>query len=442
MNPSAITTAVQRNSRQQEIAVRDAELALSHTRNQILTLEQRILDQLTTIAAVQLENPAACSSEVTRELDQRQQAEAKLRSELHDLEVSIADLTDMERQLKASLETLNANVNRALAADGEYLRLVDDKMAAAEAAKVFGAARVEIKSECAGKLAGYDQPVFKYLLGAQLGTAEYRSRFVIRRLEHWLAEKSNFHSNLVNYRMLEAMQLGADARYRELRARFEEADRKLQARVDAARAAAGVPSMQGQLDAVQEQLATGKRSANSMHQSLGQFARGKDHHSTRAEQLLLRSLKAQSFEDIQALVAQSSSVRDDTAAGELRFLNRELELRLRQLPALESTLDAAREAYERAKELERTLRDRSYTSSDYRYRSGLDLDALIVGYMAGSISSGRVEAEVRSARESTRRDDDHFGGGFGSSSSGLSDSGSFSSGTSTGGGSFSTGDSF
>lgn len=442
MNPSVITTTVQRNSRQQEQAVREAEQALSQTRSQILALEQRILDQLTTIAAVQLENPAACSSEVTRELNQRQQAEAKLRTELQDLEVSIADLAEMERQLKGSLDALNAKVNRALAADDNYLQLVDRKMAAAESAKLFDAARVEIKSECAGKLAGYEQPVFLYLLGVQFGTSEYRSRYLVRRLEQWLAEKSNFIANLANYRMLEEMQRGADARYRELRQSFDEADRTLQVRVDQAREAAGVSSVQGQLDAIRAQLAAGKRGANSMHQSLGEFARGEDKHSKRAEELLLRSLKAQSFEDIQALVAQSSSVRDDTAAGELRFLNRELDMKLRQIPTLESAFNVARDAYDRAKELERTLRRNSYTSSDYRYRSGLDLNALIVGYMAGSITSSRVEDQVRSARETVRRDDDHFGGGFGSFSGGQSSGGGFSSGSSSGGGSFSTGDSF
>lgn len=444
MNPSTITDALQRNSREREASVRKAERALSTARELGIALEQRVLSCLSEIASVQLENPGQCTSEVRSEMNQRRDAESRLRDELSSTEISISNLNEMERALTADVETLVGQVNQALAGDEAYLQLVDRKMQAADLARRHEQSRVEIKSECAGKLDGYNQPVFSYLSSVKYGTDEYRSRFLIRSLERWLAEKTNYLSNASNYAMLSAMLTGVDERARQLKADFEEAAAALSRRVDAAMSAAGVHGQQGRLDAIRAKINDSKQSANVMHRRLSDFAAGRDSHSQRAHEILMRSMKVMSYGDIQDLVARSASTRDDTAATQLRSLNLQLENHRKELPRLEAELEEATSSYERAKKLERNLRDSNYTRSGTRYRDDLDLSSLIIGYMAGELSSSRVEERVRSAREvdrhvSYRNDDDDDRGGF---DIGFGGGGSFSSSDSIGGGSFSTTDSF
>lgn len=445
MTPSTITNALQRNSREQEAAVRSAEKALSSARELGIALEQRVLNCLGEIASVQLENPTQCTSEVRSEMNQRRDAENQLRAELSSTEISISNLNEMERALNADLETLVGQVNQALAGDETYLQLVDRKMKAAEAARRHEQSRVEIKSECAGKMDAYQQPVFVYLRAAKFGTEEYRSRFLIRALERWLAAKSNYLENASNYSMLSAMLAGVDERSRELKAEFEEADAALKRRVDSAMAAAGVPGQQGRLDAIRGKISDSKQTANVMHRRLSDFAAGRDSHSQRAHEILMRSMKGMSFTDIQDLVSRSASTRDDSAAAQLRSLNLQLENHRKDIPRLEAELEEAVNAYERAKKLERNLRDSDYTSSGTRYRDDLDISSLIIGYMAGELSSSRVADQVRSSREverhtTYRSDDDNDRGGFGFGGGGSS----FSTSGSIGGdsGSFSTSDSF
>lgn len=51
------------------------------------------------------------------------------------------------------------------------------------------------------------------------------------------------------------------------------------------------------------------------------------------------------------------------------------------------------------KVLEREMRRDKFTGSRYYYGSGLDMDSLIIGYMAGNLNSDAVAKEVRAHQE-------------------------------------------
>lgn len=396
MNPSSITSSVEENSRKHELDLRLAEKRLSEAHEKTLELEHSILEGLREVASIQLENPDAFSKDVARELNQRRDEEAKLRQDLQNVEVSIGSLNEMATELAGRIENLTADVNRALAVDANYLGLIQAQEKAGLQLTAYTSQEVEIATECRTKLAEFQKSaVFTYLLNSKYGTDEYKGRFLVRALDSWLAAKIGFLLNASNYRMLLAMQEANQTRHADLKREAEVAEEMVKAAANRSYDAAGLLAMQSRLLSVRDKITKHKQSANWFHTSLGKFALRTDDHSKKAQELILSSLRTRSFDEIKALVKQSTSVADDQAAARVAVLQRELANHHQALPELEHARDNAQLHYNRAKDLERAMRSHRYTSSSYQYDQGLNLDLLILGYMAGNVQLPVFESTVQ-----------------------------------------------
>lgn len=396
MNPSLLTSTVEENSRKHERELRQAEQRLSEAHDHNLQLEHSILEGLREVSAVQLDNPDGFSRDVNTELNNRRDEEAQLRRDLQNVEVSIGSLNDMATELTGRLEVLTANVNRALAVDPSYLGLLQSMRSAVENFEAYKSQEIEIAAECSTKIGEYNRnPVFAYLLNANFGNDQYKSRFLVKALDGWLAVKIGFHSNAANYRMLLAMQEANLTRNAELKQEAEVAEEMVKTAAQRSFEAAGLSAMQSRLESVRKKINEHKRSANWFHTSLGKFALRTDDHSKKAQELILSSLRTRSFDEIQALVRQSTSASDTHAAARVAVLQRELAGHHQTLPALEQARDIAEDRYNRAKDLERAIRSGDYAGTHYRYDQNLNLDYLILGYMAGNLDLTSVEGTVQ-----------------------------------------------
>lgn len=400
MTPSTLTTAIERNSRQHEQALRQAERKLSDAHDTTLNLEHQILEGLRNLATLQLENPAALSSAVIDEMGKRREQEEILRLELGGVEQSISGVNECVRDVCEQIDSLKSQVKQALAVDRHYLMLLDAKERASEALGAYAPTDRDIQSECENKLVAYmADRAHMYLFNAKYGTSEYSSRFLVRYLDGWIARKVNFAANLNSHRMLLAMQKASSARRIELEASLGEAELELQTAEANALQAARMPQLLIKLENLRRDLVVKKSMANDVHRALGKYASKSDSHFQRAEELMLGSLKTKTFDEIKLLVSRSTNNLDDEVANKISKLQRELAAHHSSIPPLERARNEASEAYDRAKILERNMRSSYYTDSDYRYNHGLNLDFLILGYMASSITSDGFEREVKRYRE-------------------------------------------
>ncbi|MBM5459109.1 hypothetical protein H8F21_16190 [Pseudomonas sp. P66] len=432
MNPSSITSTLEENSRKQELELRQAEQSLSVAHEHTLKLEHSILEGLREVSSARSNSPTVDTQGVVRELDERRAAEAKLRRDLQGVEISIGSLNAMGIELSQRIESVKSAVSQALAVDRNYLVLLQQHESARRSLAAYQEHKDEIANECNHKLAVFNrQPVFSYLLKAGYGTERYKGRLLVKALDGWLAGEIDFHANAKNYRMLLAMQTGNEDRIATLSSEARVALEMVEQAAQRSYASAGLGELTSRLRSVSEKIAVHKKEANWFHSSLGKFAHRTDDHTKRAEELILNSLPTRSFDEIQALVKQSTAAAGDQETARVTVLQRELAEHHKTLPALEKAREQAEARYNKAKTLERVLRTDSYTRAEYYYQESLNLDSLISRYMAGNITASTVSAEVdRHRKEYAATSSGSDSGGYFS----FADSGSDSCGGGDGGG--------
>ncbi|MDF9778765.1 hypothetical protein [Pseudomonas baetica] len=421
MNPSSMTTSIQGNSRKYEQELRAAERQLSNAHERTLSLETDILSGLREISSVQLGSSTTLPIDVTRQLSVRKSEEAGLRHELGLVEKAISDHMERAGTLLKLVTDTRTGVFQALSVDSGYIQLLKARDTDRDAFNAYKSVHGEIESECQQKLKAFEQaPMFMYLINAKYGTNDYKGRFLVRFMDHWLAARINFQGNFISYQTLVAMKDATTVRLSELEDAMDTSDEMLTDAVKRSQNAAGVDHHQTELAEVQDRIKGYKARANSIHKLLGGFALKTDQHFQIAEQMMLGSLKMKSREELQRLVRTTTSNVDDEIARRISSLQEQLVAHHATIPALEASRQIAANNYERAKDLERTLRSSDYTNSNYRYRDDLDFDSLVLGYMAGQYSRAGVADEVQSYREEIPRS--QSSGGFGYDSPGIGSS--------------------
>jgi hypothetical protein len=416
-----MTSSVQGNSRKYEQELRAAERNLSKAHERSLSLEADILSGLREISSLQLGSSTTLPIDVTRQLSVRKSEEAGLRHELSLIEKAISDHMERAGSLRKLVTDTSTGLFQALSVDSGYIQLLKVRDTDRDTFNAYKSVNGEIESECQQKLKGFEQaPLFMYLINAKYGTADYKSRFLVRYMDHWLAARINFQGNFISYQTLVAMKDATTVRLSELKVAMDASDEVLTEIVKRAQNAAGVDQQQAELADLQDRIQGYKARANSIHKSLGGFALKTDQHFQIAEQMMLGSLKMKSREELQRLVRTTTSNVDDELARRITSLQEQLVAHHETIPALQASRQVAYNNYERAKDLERTLRSSDYTNTNYRYRDDLDFDALVLGYMAGQYSRGGVADEIQSYREEIPRSSSSGGFSYDSPGSGSS----------------------
>ncbi|HWH68722.1 MAG TPA: hypothetical protein VNT26_05020, partial [Candidatus Sulfotelmatobacter sp.] len=140
-------------------------------------------------------------------------------------------------------------------------------------------------------------------------------------------------------------------------------------------------------------------------------------------------------EEMLRAAAQTRSSQDDPLAAEIQQLGQTIDQLKAQAKQLESDLAAAQEKANKINRLRRRFENEDYHDSSSEFRSGFDINSLLMGYVLGQQNESSLWKSLASA-QSWRHDESVASPGFSSSSSfgSSSSSSSWSTSSSSGGG--------
>ena len=400
MRPNKLTDLVQSNTRKYERPFRQLEQECAAASTVRLDLEMKIHDQLKAFAGIQLAEQAPVEGEVARQLELRIAEEGSMRDQLGRVE---ADISNRLAALQAQSEQLDACqkvANGILAADTEYMRRLQAYKVDNAGLESRQSTLTEVLEECARKLPAFAADThYSYLKAAGYGTDQYAPTPMSRMLDGWIAKLCSFKQNAANEQMLLAMRAEAFKRAGEGLSQLKAEGAWLEDRARTAATTAGVTALVREIDANRAAIDAGKKRANDIHATLAEYAECRDSRYLRARDLLAEQLKGQNPDALLARARQTATGDDDAIALEIQSLQEKLDAHNAQLASLHEQRQAAEDEYTRAKVIERELRRDQFASSRYRYKSELDMDSLLVGYMAGSMNTAAVAQSVRSYQE-------------------------------------------
>ena len=457
MQAKKMFSAVEANTREYEAVLRDHERADAANNARELSLRSEIAACLSRVAAVQLDSNLDVHSAAAAELRAREVEESELRAELAKVEAKIENSFVEQNRLERLVESTTVDSKRILGLIAEVPTLVssiDEYSSKIEQAKLRWE---DLTAECERKLPAYaENPLYCYLVASKYGSEQYDRAGLARSLDRWVARLCDFEQNRANHLTLLAMsaelQRGPAGDYDSL---LKAAAKKLAQHVSNAELNAGVPRAKEALEKHVAQQSRLKASANDLHSRIKKYVDRTDQRYARAKQLISDSLANRSSADLVAFVSTTASPEDDVLVTRLVAMRAELDEIKSQRPRLIAQRDRAEREYDRAKSLERSLRSNRYDSGDYEYGGGLDINSMLVGYMAGQLSDrdasstiGRYRREVpqevfvSTPTSSTGTSGSYGGWASSTNSSDSDDSYRTSSGSDSDSGSYSTDDSF
>ena len=436
--------SVHDNTHGYEQKLRAIQHRLSEAATQELRLEQQIAVKLADVAGLQLEEINSLEQEARQVLQQRDDEEHALRRELEKLETAISGLLEKIDAHQAAIRTARKQAADSLARHAEFNQTLARYEEEKERQRTGDSRTHELQEECARKLAEYRQDArYAYLVSTNYGTDAYKRSGMARYLDAWIAGLSNYHTNRRNELTLLAMQealMQADGPGRQ---RLQTLGDTLAAITAAAEEAAGLDTLNGALARLKEDLKTEKQRAKEVQAQLAPYASKRDVRYRQARSVVAVALQSHSAEELMERVGQSPGLADDALARELIELQSALKQQRDRIAALEHERHAAEAEYQRAKELERSLRQPAYSGGRYEYRNGLDLGSLLLGYMAGQLTLNQATQEIAQYRQDVQEDYpyNHLSSGWGNSTNDNLSS-VFSTSDYSGGGDYSTTDSF
>lgn len=436
--------AVHDNARGYEQKLRSIEHRLSEAATQELRLEQQIALKLSEVAGLQLDQIHSLEREARHVLQQRDDEEKALRSQLAKVEQSISGLLEKIDARQVLIRTAKKQAADSLAKHTEFnqtlARYEEEK---ARQGKTDSRTH-ELQEECARKLAEYRKDArYTYLVAANYGTEAYKRSGIVRSLDSWIAKLCNYHTNRRNELTLLAMQeelnctAGLDQQY------LQTLNDTLAVITASVEASVGLDVLNAELARLKEDVKTDKQRAKEIQAQLAPYANKSDVRYREARSIVAVSLQSHSAEELMERVHQTPGLADDALAREVIELQSALKQQRDRIAAFEREHKAAEAEYHRAKELERTLRQPVFSGGRYMYSPGLDLGSLLLGYMAGQFTLDQAAHQVAQYRQEVEEDYpyDHVSHGWGHTTN-DSLSSVFSTSDYSGGGDYNTSDSF
>lgn len=457
MRASQVFNSLEDNARQYEKALRNAEQNLSGLTDQELDIRAGILSVLNDLAALQIDTKTSVK-EVANQLLIRRQEEVALREQLVQVESGISITVEALRALQERIDSQVHEAKQRLANDSEYAELQKQL----GELKVFQSEMVlrvgEIQAECESKLQAYSEsPLYVYLIKQEYGNpAAYSRNGITRALDAWIAGLCNYSANRVNESTLKDMLAQNGGGIEERQKVISRLESQVDDRFLKVTGSVQLDSLKSQHADAAASLRTKKKEANSIHSVLDRYATKSDDRYIQVKALLVRLMDQASVESLMEMAALTPSEQDDRQVLELRKLRERLTRVKADADKLRVERDSAKMAYQRAKEIVRSVEREGLNLSGYKYRSGLDVGGLFAEYMSGSIAQqsfldsmrqNRVEIPIEKPAStysgySQRNSSANDSGSLWSTDSGSSGGSSFFSSGDSGGSEFSTTDSF
>lgn len=465
---SAIARKAAELSRAAEKILRYADEEVSLGIQAEIKVLEYITEAYSQIVAFKIETGDGLNDTIRKQIEQRDDHLARLKSKLAAVEnrIEAEDLAEQENEL--ALERVRSQALASLRQSKMYASVADNLARLESEARELDADLNDIMIECDNKLPGYKaSPLYQYLRERGHGAPDKPRKGLTRALDDWIAKLCSYEENSANEEMLKALRKAAKTSIQErtnginqARAWLAEAeDNVLSRKVLAAytgsssedASKAELVRLSDALEKSRETLRQLKREANALHKEIRTYIDKKDPEYQAIEKRMIAALDAT---DLAAEALKTPSKKDD----ELPLMMQNLEEVRQKIMEAKAKRDQAQGQYESVKQFERLVRN--WQRPNHTFKSSFELEPLLTSYLAGALTQSALERLVLAAQipdperpswssshqsSSSSSDSYSFGwGGSGSSSSSSSSSSSdsFSSSSSSGGDSFSTSDSF
>jgi hypothetical protein len=314
-----------------------------------------------------------------------------------------------------------------------------------------GRARVEASErrykvalrERAEKTPAYERdPYFSYLRGRGYGTSGAGGSALTRRLDAWVADIVGFERAQANYDFLMELPDHALAARDAARVELDGILEPLTAlekdtfdRLGLTPVLDRGDDLYAEREAMIGRLAEAERGCDQLTDERVSLEDTRGGYYEEAIDELEEHLQGESPETLLARARETGDPRDDAIVEEIVATEAALDEARTALAELSESRAALTRRHKELKKLSWEFEASDWNARRSRFRSDLDMDALLLGFLAGRHSAGHVRGELLSSQSFRAI-------GAGSSSSSSSSGSFFSGGGFSGGGGFSTGGGF
>ena len=432
---AAITDAIKQE--QERTRKLDADLARANA--QIVELDVERKELLSELAEVRVkyllsrevaEQLKGSDEQVMRLLEAREAATAAVQARLDDLQARRADLearrVDLQRQLEAAAEAIDeaeAEAQRRLASDPEYV-------AQQEAAKA--AERVAVHADEKATLSEQEQgskgkayradPLFMYLWNRGYLTPAYRAGGVVRWLDGKVARLIGYDEARANYARLVELPVRLREHAERMGRIADEELAKLRALDEKALAEAGVPRLEAEHTEVQAAIAEVDAAIAEVAEAgaaaldeLGRFAKGEDEEFKKAIQYLSSEFGRDDLKALRREALATPFPEDDVIVARLLDVEAARERHAKTVAELKEVAEANRKRLSELEQVRREFTRRQYDVPGSTFSNGNVVGTVLTQLLVGALTSQafwRVLQQQHTYRP--RRADPRFGsGGFG-----------------------------
>ncbi len=344
---------------------------------------------------------------------------------------------------KVQRAELGNTYNNLLANDTEYQGLLIKAHDMNERIKLNTTRLEEVTQESKQKISEFTaNNLFNYLLNKNFGTTEYNSSGLIKKLDIWVAKVVKYDVNKQNYDILksmpELMSVELERRtdvFNQITSKGKEIEKKYSDKVGLTQ----VMNLGRDLAAQKTEILNNVDTYTNLHKQYLQERQSlentKDSYHVKAIQELKSFLKSDSIVDLKRIAQETPSPEDDRLVYKMETIDASIRSYKDSAKKIKEELDSKSEKLNELESLVNQFRREDYDDSDSRFRSGLDLDNLMTGYLLGRLSSKDVwndlsshqyvESPAPSYSHSPSYNSPTFGGGGFGGGGGFSSGGGF-----------------
>lgn len=393
------------------------------------------------------------SADIEHLISQREKHYAEIESTVEGDREELKVAQEAHSQAQAALSSLKEVIYAETAKDPVIQALRQRVEYARDIAENAEALTLSITDEVNSKLVAYHaDPVFRHLKLRGYDTDAYKGTGLYARLDGWLGRAINFRQARHDFDMMRALPAAAKARETEVEKTHDQLKAELEAAIQLVRNTHNLDGAERKLHAASEKLRLCQEHINRDQDAINSFLNKTDAMMGRVRDRVKEVMGNFSIPTLERLVSSTSSSDDDVALDNYQQAVRREKQLSEEETTLRKELGDAEERFRRAKRARDQFKNSGYDRSDREFDSGFDMNTLMLGYMAGSLSlndfSNRCDRDseiIRPAPTYTAPSSDSgfkssngFGGG--SNENGFTTSNNF--GGDSGGGGFSSSDSF
>ncbi len=340
-------------------------------------------------------------------LDRKNQRRSELEHLIGDSNQRRANLGIRLKQVTETLdekvgqrEEIQRKINEELSSNQDYMGV---KTNADQAQKRYeqGAKRLKaFEQEAKEKLAAYEaNPIFMHLVEKE--STDEQSSGLIRTLDSWVGKVVNFRENKKNYDFLRVMPQKMKEEIDRQKATLDGYVAELKTTEQQTAQRYGLPAVVEEVGIIAKTRQDMLRGVGELDKAVVEYAAERDAmNDTRGKYYeeavgrLKSFLSGSTIEDLRKRAQQTPDQTDDGFVEKIDELNYRIADRKKSLDTLRVERKSVDTKLAGLREIASSFKSKDYESSRSTFSSGFDVNSLLIGYMAGRMSTHDVNSHI------------------------------------------------